>query len=145
MAGKRGESTGTGAITDMKHTPVKPMESDDRMSFNHANRFLSTNGYLFGTQPNTTRLAGEAQKLAAEMDCSFSPDLRRLFISCEDSGEYDACFTIIRFLYRQWHVRMPKTIRAFAAIPEVWKEFLRITAEQVNILLTSDPEGDSFP
>lgn len=81
----------------MKHTPVKPMESDDRMSFNQANRFLSTNGYLFGTQPNATRLSAEAQKLAAEMDCSFSPDLRRLFIACEDSGEYDACF-IQRFL-----------------------------------------------
>ena len=129
----------------MKHTPVKPMESDDRMSFNQANRFLSTNGYLFGTQPNTTRLVGEAQKLAAEMDCSFSPDLRRLFIACEDSGEYDACFTIIRFLYRQWHVRMPKTIRAFAAIPEVWKEFIRITTQQVNILLASDTEGEPFP
>ena len=130
---------------DMKQTPVKPMESDDRMNFNQANRFLSTNGYLFGIQPNITRLSAEAQKLAAEMDCSFSPDLRRLFIACEDSGEYDACFTIIRFLYRQWHVRMPKTIRAFAAIPEVWKEFLCITADQVNILLASDPEGDSFP
>ncbi len=129
----------------MKHTPVKPMESGDRMSFNQANRFLSTNGYLFGTQPIATRLAGEAQKLAAEMDCSFSTDLRRLFIACEDSGEYGACFTIIRFLYRQWHVRMPKTIRAFAAIPEVWKEFLRITAQQVNLLLASEPEGEPFP
>jgi hypothetical protein len=115
------------------------------MSFNQANRFLSTNGYLFGTQPNITRLAGEAQMLAAEIDCSFSPDLRRLFIDCQDGGKFDACFTIIQFLYRQWHVRMPKIIRAFAAIPEVWKEFLRITAEQVNILLASDPEGDSFP
>ena len=129
----------------MKHTPVNQMDSDDRMSFNQANRFLSMNGYLFGIQHNAARLAGEAQKLAAEMDCSFSPDLRRLFIVCEDSGEYNACFTIIRFLYRQWHVRMPKTIRAFAAIPEVWKEFLCITADQVNILLASDPEGDSFP
>lgn len=145
MESKRGKSAGAGAVTDMKHTPVKPRELDDRMSFNQANRFLSTNGYLFGTQPNATRLSAEAQKLAAEMDCSFSPDLRRLFIACEDSSEYDVCFTIIRFLYRQWHVRMPKTIRAFAAIPEVWKEFLRITAEQVNILLASDPEGDSFP
>ena len=121
------------------------MESDDRMSFTQANRFLSMNGYLFGTQPNATRLAGETQKLAAEMDCSFSPDFRRYFVACEDSGEYDACFSIIRYLYQIWHVRMPKTIRAFAAIPEVWKEFLRITAEQVNILLASDPEGDSFP
>ena len=129
----------------MKHTPVKPMDSDDRMNFTKAVHFLSTNGYLFGTQPNATRLSAEAQKLAVEMDCSFSPDLRRLFIACEDSSENDACFTIIRFLYRQWHVRMPKTIRAFAAIPEVWKNFLRITAEQVNILLASDPEGDSFP
>ena len=129
----------------MKHTPVNHMGSDDRMNFNQANRFLSTNGYLFGTQPNITRLSAEAQKLAAEMDCSFSPDLRLLFITCEDAGEYDTCFTIIQFLHRQWHVRMPKTIRAFAAIPEVWKEFLRITAEQVNILLASDPEGDSFP
>ena len=121
------------------------MESDDRMSLNQANRFLSTNGYLFGTQPNTSRLSAEAQKLAAEMDCSFSPDLRRLFIACEDSGEYDACFSIIQYLYQIWHVQIPKSIRAFAAIPEVWKEFLRITAEQVNILLASDPEGDSFP
>lgn len=129
----------------MKHSSVIPLDSNDRMNFTKAVHFLSTNGYLFGTQPNTTRLAGEAQKLAAEMDCSFSPDLRRLFTVCEKSGEYEACFTFVRFLYRKWHVRMPKIIRAFAAIPEVWKEFLRITAEQVNILLASDPEGDSFP
>jgi hypothetical protein len=40
---------------------------------------------------------------------------------------------------------MPKHIQAFASIPEVWEVFLRMTAEQVSILLASDTEGDPFP
>ena len=41
--------------------------------------------------------------------------------------------------------KMPKHIQAFASIPEVWEVFLRMTAEQVSILLASDTEGDPFP
>ena len=115
------------------------------MDLEQATRFLKSKEYLVSNQPDTMRLRGEAVELAVNISDSFSPDFRRYFVACEDSGEYDACFSIIRYLYQIWHVRMPKTIRAFAAIPEVWKEFLRITAEQVNILLASDPEGDSFP
>lgn len=129
----------------MKHLPATEIESDDRMDLEQATRFLKSKEYLVSNQPDTMRLRGEAVELAVNISDSFSPDFRRYFVACEDSGEYDACFSIIRYLYQIWHVRMPKTIRAFAAIPEVWKEFLRITAEQVNILLASDPEGDSFP
>ena len=90
-------------------------------------------------------MADEAQKLAGSMDCSFSPDLRQLFIACEANGETDSCLSIIRFLYEKWHIDMPKHIQAFASIPEVWEVFLRMTAEQVSILLASDTEGDPFP
>lgn len=129
----------------MKHLPATEIESDDRMDLEQATRFLKSKEYLVSNQPDTMRLRGEAVELAVNISDSFSPDFRRYFVACEDSGEYDACFSIIRYLYQIWHVRMPRSIRAFAAIPEVWKEFLRITAEQVNILLASDPEGDSFP
>ena len=129
----------------MKHLPVKEIESDDRMDLDQATRFLKSKEYLVSHQPDTLRLRGEAVELAVNISDSFSPDFRRYFVACEDSREYDACFSIIRYLYQLWRVRMPKSIRAFAAIPEVWKEFLRITAQQVNILLASDPEGEPFP
>ena len=129
----------------MKHLPVKEIESDDRMDMDQATRFLKSKEYLVSNQPNTMRLRGEAVELAVNISDSFSPGFRRYFVACEDSGEYDICFSIIRYLYQLWHVRMPKSIRAFAAISEVWKEFLRITAQQVNLLLASDPEGEPFP
>ena len=129
----------------MKHLPVKEIESDDRMDMDQATRFLKSKEYLVSNQPNTMRLRGEAVELAVNISDSFSPDFRRYFVACEDSGEYDTCFSIIRYLYQLWRVRMPKSIRAFAAISEVWKEFLRITAQQVNLLLASEPEGEPFP
>ncbi len=129
----------------MKHLPVKEIESDDRIDLDQATRFLKSKEYLVSHQPNTTRLRGEAVELAVNISDSFSPDFRRYFVACEDSGEYDVCFSIIRYLYQIWHVRMPRSIRAFAAIPEVWKEFLRVAAQQVNLLLASDPEGEPFP
>ena len=145
MASTRRNIAGTGAITSMKHLPVKENESDDRMDQEQAMRFLKSKEYLVSNQPNTTRLRGEAVELAINISDSFSQDFRRYFVACEDSGEYDACFSIIRYLYQLWHVRMPRSIRAFAAIPEVWKEFLRITAQQVNLLLASEPEREPFP
>lgn len=129
----------------MKHLPATEIESNDRMDLEQATRFLKSKEYLFSNQPDTMRLRGEAVELAVNISDSFSPDFRRYFVACEDSGEYDACFSIIRYLYQIWHVRMPRSIQAFAAIPEVWKEFLRITAQQVNLLLASEPEGESFP
>ena len=129
----------------MKHLPVRTTESDDRMDREQAVRFLKSKDYLVSHQPNTPLLRGEAIELAVNISDSFSPDFRRYFVACEDSGEYDTCFSIIRYLYQLWRVRMPKSIRAFAAISEVWKEFLRITAQQVNLLLASEPEGEPFP
>ena len=142
MASTRRNIAGTGAITSMKHLPVKENESDDRMDQEQAMRFLKSKEYLVSNQPDTTRLRGEAVELAVNISDSFSPDFRRYFVACEDSGEYDACFSIIRYLYQIWHVRMPRSIRAFAAIQEVWKEFLRITAQQVNLLHASELEGE---
>ena len=140
-----GAKDGYGAITNMKHLPVRTIESDDCMDREQAVRFLKSKEYLVSHQPNTPRLRGEAIELAVNISDSFSPDFRRYFVASDESRDYDACFSIIRYLYQLWHVRMPKSIRAFAAIPEVWKEFLRITAQQVNILLASDTEGEPFP
>ena len=78
------------------------------------------------------------------MDCTFSPDLRRFFIACEADGETGCCWAIIRHLYEKWHIAIPKPIQAFITIPEVWEAFLRMTAEQLSILLASDTEGDPY-
>ena len=107
--------------------------------------YLSINGFLLGPSIKEQTLAAEAQKLAGSMDCSFSPDLRRFFIACEADGETGCCWAIIRHLYEKWHIAIPKPIQAFISIPEVWEAFLRMTAEQLNILLASDMEGEPFP
>ena len=69
------------------------------------------------------------------------PDLT----GCEADGETGCCWAIIRHLYEKWHIAIPKPIQAFISIPEVWEAFLRMTAEQLNILLASDMEGEPFP
>lgn len=106
--------------------------------------YLSINGFLLGPSIKEQTLAAEAQKLAGSMDCSFSPDLRRFFIACEADGETGCCWAIIRHLYEKWHIAIPKPIQAFITIPEVWEAFLRMTAEQLSILLSSDTEGDPY-
>ena len=106
--------------------------------------YLSINGFLLGPSIKEESLAAEAQKLAGSMDCSFSPDLRQFFIACEADGETGCCWTIIRHLYEKWHIAIPKPIQAFISIPEVWEAFLRMTAEQLSILLSSDTEGDPY-
>ena len=107
--------------------------------------YLSINGFLLGPSIKEQTLAAEAQKLAGGMDCTFSPDMRRFFIACEADGETGCCWAIIRHLYEKWHIAIPKPIQAFISIPEVWEAFLRMTAEQLNILLASDMEGEPFP
>ena len=107
--------------------------------------YLSINGFLLGPSIKEESLAAEAQKLAGGMDCTFSPDLRQFFIACEADGETGCCWATIRYLYEKWHIAIPKPIQAFISIPEVWEAFLRMTAEQLNILLASDMEGEPFP
>lgn len=123
----------------------KSIESDGRMDLARATKFLTAKEYLVGGKPNTLRLRGDATEMAVDLSDSFSPDLRRYFIACEALGEYDVCFSIIRHLCRLCDAKTPKTIRAFAAHPEASREYLRITAEQVNLLLSPYSEGDPFP
>ena len=106
--------------------------------------YLSINGFLLGPSIKEESLAAEAQKLAGGMDCTFSPDLRQFFIACEADGETGCCWATIRYLYEKWHIAIPKPIQAFISIPEVWEAFLRMTAEQLSILLSSDAEGDPY-
>jgi hypothetical protein len=130
---------------DMNHRMRKDIESEERMDPVRATRSLAAKEYLIGGKPNTLRIRGKATEMAADLSDSFSPDFLQYFTLCEASGEFDVCFSIIRHLYRLCDAPTPKTIRAFAANPEVWREYLRITAEQMNILHTFDPEGDPFP
>ena len=106
--------------------------------------YLSINGFLLGPSIKEQTLAAEAQKLAGSMDCTFSPDLMQLFVDSETNGEIGCCCAIIRRLYEKWHMDIPEPIQAIISISEVREAFLRMTAEQLSILLSSDPEGDPF-
>lgn len=128
----------------MHRYPVKKSKANDRMDQEQADRFLRAKGYLLGSQPNSLRLRGEAVELAVNLTDSFSRDFRQYFIACQESGDYDACYSIIQHLFQLCNARMPMTIRAFASNPEVWREVLRITADHLNIL-ASTTEGEPFP
>lgn len=128
----------------MHRYPVIKCKANDRMDQKQADRFLRAKGYLLGIQPNSLRLRGEAVELAVNLTDSFSRDFRQYFIACQESGDYDACFSIIQHLFQLCNARMPMTIRAFASNPEVWREVLRITADHLNIL-ASTTEGEPFP
>lgn len=128
----------------MRHHSAKKIKANDRMDRERADRFLRAKGYLLGIQPNSLRLRGEAVELAVNLTDSFSQDFRQYFIACEEAGEYDACYSIIQHLFEVCNVQIPMHIRAFASNTEVWREFLRITADHMNIL-ASTTEGEPFP
>lgn len=128
----------------MRHNPPKRIKENDRLDREQADRFLRSKGYLLGIQPNSLRLRGEAVELAVNLTDSFSRDFRQYFIACQESGDYDACYSIIQYLYQLCNAHIPMTIRAFASNQEVWREYLRITVDHLNIL-TSTTEGEPFP
>ena len=128
----------------MRQHSAKKIKANDRMDREQADRFLRAKGYLLGIQPNTLRLRGEAVELAVDLKDSFSQDFREYFITCQEAGDYDACYSIIQYLFQLCNAHISMTIRAFASNPEVWREYLRITADHLNIL-TSTTEGEPFP
>lgn len=128
----------------MRHHSAKKIKANDRMDRERADRFLRSKGYLLGIQPNNLRLRGEAVELAVNLTDSFSRDFRQYFIACEEAEEYDACYSIIQHLFEVCNVQIPIHIRAFASNTEVWREFLRITADHLNVL-ASTTEGEPFP
>ena len=119
--------------------------SEERMNLLAAIRYLCGKGLLFGMEPNHVRLSQMARTLAAELECSMSYDMQRMFLDCAAAQETVCCYAIVRQMYRKCHIHFSKEIRAIAAIPGAWREFLRMTADQLNILLASDPEGEPFP
>lgn len=128
----------------MRHHSAKKIKANDRMDRERADRFLRSKEYLLGIQPNNLRLRGEAVELAVNLTDSFSRDFRQYFIACEEAGEYDTCYSIIQHLFEVCNVQIPMHIRAFASNTEVWREFLRITADHLNVL-ASTTEGEPFP
>lgn len=128
----------------MHRHPAKKIKTNGRMDPDKADRFLRSKEYLIGSQPNSLQLRGEAVELAVDLKDSFSQDFREYFITCQEAGDYDACYSIIQYLFQLCNAHIPMTIRAFASNPEVWREYLRITADHLNIL-TSTTEGEPFP
>ncbi len=128
----------------MHRHSAKKIKANDRMDQERADRFLRAKEYLLGIQPNNLRLRGEAVELAVNLTDSFSRDFRQYFIACEEAGEYDACYSIIQHLFEVCNVQIPMHIRAFASNTEVWREFLRITTDHLNVL-ASTTEGEPFP
>lgn len=128
----------------MHQHQAKQIKTNNRMDPEQADRYLRSKEYLIGSQPNSLRLRGEAVELAVNLRDSFSQDFRQYFIACQEAGEYGACYSIIQHLFEVCNVQIPMHIRAFASNQEVWREYLRITADHLSIL-ASTTEGEPFP
>jgi hypothetical protein len=66
------------------------------------------------------------------------------FLVCEAKGDVSECYELARALYRRHRIRLPEKIRAFAAVPWLWKEYLRMVTNQLTILLDICEESDQI-
>ena len=117
---------------------------DYPMGLTSAIHFLSMNGYIIGKQLNYNKLTSDAVELAAELFFSDIEKMASTFLVCEAKGDVTECYEIVRALYRRHRIRLPEKIRAFAAVPWLWKEYLRMVTNQLTILLDICEESDQI-
>ena len=117
---------------------------DYPMGLTSAIHFLSINGYIIGKQLNYNKLTTDAVELATELFFSDIEKLSSTFLICEAKGDVTECYEIVRALYRRHRIRLPEKIRAFAAVPWLWKEYLRMVTNQLTILLDVCEESDQI-
>ena len=114
------------------------------MGLTSAIHFLSINGYIIGKQLNYNKLTTDAVELATELFFSDIEKLSSTFLICEAKGDVSECYELVRSLYRRHQIRLPEKIRAFAAVPWLWKEYLRMVTNQLTILLDICEESDQI-
>ena len=117
---------------------------DYPMGLTSAIHFLSINGYIIGKQLNYNKLTSDAVELAAELFFSDIEKMSSTFLVCEAKGDVAECYELVRALYRRHRIRLPEKIRAFAAVPWLWKEYLRMVTNQLTILLDICEESDQI-
>lgn len=120
------------------------LSPDYPMGLTSAIHFLSINGYIIGKQLNYNKLTTDAVELAAELAFSDTEAAPEVFLRCEAKGDVAECFELARSLYRRHRIRLPEKIRAFAAVPWLWKEYLRMVTNQLTILLDICEESDQI-
>ena len=120
------------------------LSPDYPMGLTSAIHFLSINGYIIGKQLNYNKLTTDAVELATELFFSDIEKLSSTFLVCEAKGDVTECYELVRSLYRRHRIRLPEKIRAFAAVPWLWKEYLRMVTNQLTILLDICEESDQI-
>lgn len=120
------------------------LSPDYPMGLTSAIHFLSINGYIIGKQLNYNKLTSDAVELAAELFFSDIETMPTTFLAREVKGDVTECYEIARSLYRRHRIRLPEKIRAFAAVPWLWKEYLRMVTNQLTILLDICEESDQI-
>ncbi len=120
------------------------LSPDYPMGLTSAIHFLSMNGYIIGKQLNYNKLTTDAVELATELFFSDIEKLSSTFLVCEAKGDVSECYELARALYRRHRIRLPEKIRAFAAVPWLWKEYLRMVTNQLTILLDICEETDQI-
>ncbi|MBQ9187729.1 MAG: hypothetical protein IJ138_00230 [Clostridia bacterium] len=120
------------------------LSPDYPMGLTSAIHFLSINGYIIGKQLNYNKLTTDAVELATELFFSDIEKMSSTFLVCEAKGDVAECYELVRALYRRHRIRLPEKIRAFAAVPWLWKEYLRMVTNQLTILLDVCEESDQI-
>ena len=120
------------------------LSPDYPMGLTSAIHFLSINGYIIGKQLNYNKLTTDAVELATELFFSDIKKLSSTFLVCDAKGDVTECYELVRALYRRHRIRLPEKIRAFAAVPWLWKEYLRMVTNQLTILLDICEESDQI-
>lgn len=135
--------------TNMKITSVAPkgaifMSNLRRtlpLNYLSADAYLEEYNYKKNGDIDEQEIFDDASDLAAELYTSCCDKLCDLFLAFEADADHDNTYGLIEQIYAKWNEPVPMYIRAFAAIPEVWEVFVKMTADELEIYREGSDEG----
>ena len=119
-----------------RNDPTKPCTLENTISSTAAIRYLTLHGYRVGNSLNDQKLNEAVMALVADLFFSCSEEQMERFLMCLEVGNTEAVLAAIRSMYSRLKMNVPERIWAFAAMPDVWNEYVRRVSNQLSILRT---------
>ena len=111
------------------------------LNFYSAFGYLAENGYIDDKGDlDEQEIYDDAFDFAADLYSGCCEKVADLFLAFENDEDGDNLYEIVCQVYSVWGEPIPLNLRAFAAMPEVWDTFCKMTADELELFL-SDSGG----
>ncbi len=108
-------------------------------------RLLNDMDYLTHGEIDERAVYPVAVDAAGDICTSCCDKVMDLFLACQSVRDDEGAYDILVQVYSRLDEDVPLEIRAFAALPDVWEMFARMTADEVEILrdlMNGDGQAD---